>query len=38
MTIEITASNVYDLAPADLVQGDRVAGRMYTDPEIFEQG
>lgn len=37
MTIEITASNVYDLAPADLVQGDRVAGRMYTDPEIFEQ-
>lgn len=37
MTTEITAANVYDLAPADLVQGDRVAGRMYTDPEIFEQ-
>lgn len=37
MTTEITAANVYDLAPVDLVQGDRVAGRMYTDPEIFEQ-
>ncbi|WP_027941276.1 aromatic ring-hydroxylating oxygenase subunit alpha [Amycolatopsis taiwanensis] len=24
-------------APADLVFGDRVAGRLYTDPEIFEQ-
>jgi phenylpropionate dioxygenase-like ring-hydroxylating dioxygenase large terminal subunit len=24
-------------APADLVYGDRVAGRLYTDPEIFEE-
>ncbi|MDA3627411.1 aromatic ring-hydroxylating dioxygenase subunit alpha [Saccharopolyspora oryzae] len=24
-------------AAADLVAGDRVAGRLYTDPEIFEQ-
>ncbi|WP_216897528.1 aromatic ring-hydroxylating oxygenase subunit alpha [Nocardia alni] len=23
--------------PADLVLGDRVAGRLYTDPDIFEQ-
>ncbi|MEV4645529.1 aromatic ring-hydroxylating dioxygenase subunit alpha [Saccharopolyspora sp. NPDC049357] len=29
--------NVYDVAPADLVFGDRVAGRLYTDPGIFEQ-
>ncbi|TJY66264.1 aromatic ring-hydroxylating dioxygenase subunit alpha [Arthrobacter sp. CAU 1506] len=36
MTIEFTAGNIHDLAPADLVQGDRVAGRIYTDPEIFE--
>jgi phenylpropionate dioxygenase-like ring-hydroxylating dioxygenase large terminal subunit len=26
-----------DVAPADLVFEDRVAGRLYTDPEIFEQ-
>ncbi|MGP4043927.1 aromatic ring-hydroxylating oxygenase subunit alpha [Streptomyces sp. 2A115] len=37
MTAEFTAENVHDLAPADLVLSDRVAGRMYTDPEIFEQ-
>ncbi|MFI0448840.1 Rieske 2Fe-2S domain-containing protein [Actinomadura sp. 6N118] len=37
MTIEFTADNVHDRAPADPVLGDRVAGRMYTDPEIFEQ-
>ncbi|TDD08977.1 aromatic ring-hydroxylating dioxygenase subunit alpha [Saccharopolyspora terrae] len=36
MHSEITASNVHDLAPADLVAPDRVAGRIYTDPEIFE--
>lgn len=36
LDIEITADNVHDLAPADLVQSDRVAGRVYTDPEIFE--
>lgn len=36
MTIEFTPDNVYDLAPADLVAPDRVAGRMYTDPDIFE--
>ena len=39
MTTELTAftaDNVYDLAPADLVHPDKVAGRMYTDPEIFE--
>ena len=23
--------------PADLVRGDKVAGRLYTDPDIFEQ-
>lgn len=26
----------HSAAPADLVSGDRVAARMYTDPEIFE--
>lgn len=36
MTIELTPQNVYDVAPADLVQDDRVAGRVYTDPAIFE--
>lgn len=36
MTTEVTPQNVYDLAPADLVQVDRVAGRLYTDPGIFE--
>ncbi|WP_075836419.1 MULTISPECIES: aromatic ring-hydroxylating oxygenase subunit alpha [unclassified Rhodococcus (in: high G+C Gram-positive bacteria)] len=36
MTIDFTPDNVYDLAPADLVTNDRVAGRMYTDPDIFE--
>ncbi|QFU89804.1 Rieske 2Fe-2S domain-containing protein [Amycolatopsis sp. YIM 10] len=28
--------NIMDVAPADLVSGDRVAGRLYTDPAIFE--
>jgi len=40
MTIEstaFTAETVHDLPPADLVLGDRVAGRLYTDPEIFAQ-
>ncbi|GAC50738.1 aromatic ring-hydroxylating oxygenase subunit alpha [Gordonia aichiensis] len=36
MTAEFTADNVYTLPPADLVLPDRVAGRMYTDPEIFD--
>ncbi|OLT36014.1 Rieske (2Fe-2S) protein [Rhodococcus sp. CUA-806] len=36
MTIEFTPDNVYELAPADLVSSDRVAGRMYTDPDIFD--
>lgn len=36
MTIELTPQNVHDVAPADLVQDDRVAGRVYTDPAIFE--
>ncbi|WP_447644528.1 aromatic ring-hydroxylating oxygenase subunit alpha [Nocardioides zeae] len=36
MTTELTPQNVYDVAPADLVQDDRVAGRVYTDPAIFE--
>ncbi|MFC4464589.1 Rieske 2Fe-2S domain-containing protein [Streptomyces xiangluensis] len=36
MTAEFTAENIYDIAPSDLVLADRVAGRMYTDPEIFE--
>jgi phenylpropionate dioxygenase-like ring-hydroxylating dioxygenase large terminal subunit len=31
------ASDIHDVAPADLVEPDRVAGRLYTDPEIFEQ-
>ncbi|MFJ8812341.1 aromatic ring-hydroxylating oxygenase subunit alpha [Amycolatopsis thermoflava] len=29
--------NIFADAPADLVLADRVAGRLYTDPEIFEQ-
>jgi phenylpropionate dioxygenase-like ring-hydroxylating dioxygenase large terminal subunit len=29
--------NIVASAPADLVREDRVAGRLYTDPEIFEQ-
>lgn len=37
MTTEFTTATVYDLPPADLVLGDRVAGRMYTDPAIFDQ-
>jgi phenylpropionate dioxygenase-like ring-hydroxylating dioxygenase large terminal subunit len=36
MTLDFTADDVYGLAPADLVRPDRVAGRLYTDPEIFE--
>jgi benzoate/toluate 1,2-dioxygenase alpha subunit len=28
--------NVVGTAPADLVREDRVAGRLYTDPELFE--
>ena len=35
MTIE--AQRIVADAPADLVLADRVAGRLYTDPEIFEQ-
>ena len=35
MTIE--AQHIVADAPADLVLPDRVAGRLYTDPEIFEQ-
>jgi len=37
MTTDFTAATVHDLPAADLVLDDRVAGRMYTDPEIFEQ-
>ncbi|MGW0038418.1 aromatic ring-hydroxylating oxygenase subunit alpha [Gordonia sp. NPDC003376] len=37
MTTEFTDDTIYDLPPADLVRGDRVAGRMYTDPEIFDE-
>ncbi|OXM72459.1 MULTISPECIES: aromatic ring-hydroxylating oxygenase subunit alpha [Amycolatopsis] len=29
--------DIFAEAPADLVRPDRVAGRLYTDPEIFEQ-
>jgi nitrite reductase/ring-hydroxylating ferredoxin subunit len=29
--------DIYDLRPADLVQADRVAGRIYSDPAIFEE-
>lgn len=36
MTVGFTPEGVYDLPPADLVRDDRVAGRMYTDPEIFD--
>jgi phenylpropionate dioxygenase-like ring-hydroxylating dioxygenase large terminal subunit len=36
MTVEFTPQNIYQFAPADLVQGDRVAARVYTDPAIFE--
>ena len=36
MTIEFTSENIHDVHPADLVQADRVAARVYTDPEIFE--
>ena len=40
MTTETTfgfdAATIGDLEPAELVKQDRVAGRMYTDPEIFE--
>lgn len=31
-----TAENVHGLAPSELVLTDRVAGRMYTDPRIFD--
>lgn len=39
MTIEtpqFTADNIYDLEPPELVLDDRVAGRLYTDPELFD--
>ena len=40
MTLESTAGfaaeTVYQLSPEELVLPDRVAGRIYTDPEIFE--
>ena len=36
MTIELTPQNVYDVAPADLAAEDRIAGRVYTDPDIFD--
>ncbi|GGS23513.1 (2Fe-2S)-binding protein [Streptomyces humidus] len=36
MTAPFTAENIHRLAPADLVLADRVAGRLYTDPEIFD--
>ncbi|MFI1329848.1 Rieske 2Fe-2S domain-containing protein [Streptomyces sp. NPDC020845] len=36
MNAPFTTENIHELAPPDLVQADRVAGRMYTDPEIFE--
>ena len=29
--------DILGATPADLVQDDRVAGRLYTDPELFEQ-
>lgn len=37
MTLEFSADTVHDLAPHDLVGEDRVAGRMYTDPRLFER-
>jgi phenylpropionate dioxygenase-like ring-hydroxylating dioxygenase large terminal subunit len=36
-TAEFSADTVHGLAPHELVREDRVAGRMYTDPEIFER-
>jgi phenylpropionate dioxygenase-like ring-hydroxylating dioxygenase large terminal subunit len=36
-TSEFTTKNIYDLPPADLVLPDKVAGRLYTDPGIFEK-
>ncbi|SCX54480.1 Ring hydroxylating alpha subunit (catalytic domain) [Klenkia marina] len=38
MTIELTpdALDVHGETPADLVLPDRVAGRLYTDPDLFE--
>lgn len=37
MTTEFTAETIYDLPAADLVQEDRVAGRMFTDPALFDE-
>ncbi|NMO03036.1 aromatic ring-hydroxylating dioxygenase subunit alpha [Gordonia sp. TBRC 11910] len=37
MSIDFTPDNIYDLAPSDLVQPSKVAGRMYIDPDIFER-
>ncbi|WP_111510110.1 aromatic ring-hydroxylating oxygenase subunit alpha [Mycobacterium kyogaense] len=37
MTAVFDRKNIYELSPAELVQPDRVAGRMYTDPTIFEE-
>lgn len=37
MTLDFDAATIHDLPPADLVKDDRVAGRVYTDPAIFER-
>lgn len=37
MTIDFTPATIHQLEPSDLVQEDRVAARVYTDPEIFER-
>ena len=37
MTADFTADTVHDLAPHELVLEDRVAGRVYTDPQLFER-
>lgn len=35
--METLRAKITDVAPADLVSEDRVAGRLYTDPEIFDE-
>ncbi len=32
MTIEFTSETIHDVNPADPVQDDRVAARVYADP------
>ncbi|MEU9823332.1 aromatic ring-hydroxylating oxygenase subunit alpha [Pseudonocardia alni] len=36
MSADVTGADVTGATAADLVRADRVAGRLYTDPELFE--